>query len=304
MRLVSWRPWSNIPLSFQTRKQKLHTIVVYIATARCIFYIWCIWLYAYFTANTTIPIKEWAVAVLIDTSISMSATDVLPNRYRHAISIATGLMQAYDANYITIPFGWLPLVRTPWSQDTQGIEKVLSQFNLWWHHVNQVYMWSAPWNAIWLAWDYLKKYPTEQKTIVLLWDGNTNTWYTIDAFLPYLVQDKIQLIICAMWDTENVLGLNHADSPIINAIDLDRMTYITQQTNGKRWICNDQKEAVENITTQLRAWTVVKTDIIISDSIRTIWTKPLLHFLSIISILYLLITSLRGFIWYIFYSET
>lgn len=61
--------------------------------------------------------------------------------------------------------------------------------------------------------------------------------------------------------------------------------------------------AVENITTQLRGGTIVQTDIVIGDMIRNIWTKPLLHFLSIISILYLLITSLRGFIWYIFYTD-
>lgn len=303
MRIVSWKPWSSIPLSHQTRKQKLHTIAIFSASIWCLLYIWFVWLYSYFTANITIPSQQSAVAILIDTSISMSANDVLPNRYRHAISIATWLMQSYDASYITIPFGWLPLVRTPWSQDIQWIEKVLSQFNLWWYHVNQAYMWSAPWNAIWLARDYLKRYTTQQKTIVLLWDGNTNTWYSIDAFLPYLVQDEIQLIICAMWDTENVLGNNHADSPIVNAIDLDRLTYITEQTNGKRWICNDKDEAVENITTQLRAWTIVQTDLILWDIIRNIWTYPALHFISIISILYLLITSLRGFIRYIFYTD-
>lgn len=304
MRLVSWRPWSNIPLSHQTTRQKIHTIAVLSASVWCLFYIWCIWLYSYFTANITIPSEQSAVAILIDTSISMSANDVLPNRYRHAISIATWLIKAYDASYITIPFWWLPIVRTPWSQDIQWIEKVLSQFNLGWHHVNQQYMWSAPWNAIWLARDYLKKYPTQQKTIILLWDGNTNTWYKIDAFLPYLVQDKIQLLICAMWDTENVLGKNHADSPIVNAIDLNRLTSITQQTNGKRWICNDKEEAVENIIIQLRAWTIIQNDIAIGDSIRKIWSKPVLHFISIIAILYLLITSLRGFIRYIFYTDS
>jgi uncharacterized protein with von Willebrand factor type A (vWA) domain len=51
------------------------------------------------------PQQQNAVAILLDTSISMSANDVLPNRYRHAISIATGLMESYQADYITIPFG-------------------------------------------------------------------------------------------------------------------------------------------------------------------------------------------------------
>ena len=303
MHIVSWKPWSRIPLSHQTWRQKAHTMVLYIATIRCILYIWAIWLYSYFTASITIPTQKSAVAILIDTSISMSANDVLPNRYRHAISIATWLMQKYDAWYLTMPFWWIPMVRTPWSQDTAWIEKVFSQFNLWGHHVNQAYMGSAPWNAIWLARDYLKRNTAAQKTIVLLGDWNTNTWYAIDAFLPYLVQDKIQLLICAMWDESNVLGNNHADSPIVNAIDIERLTFITQQTNWKWRVCNDKDEAVERITSTLQAWTVIHSDFIFGDFIRNIWSKSVLHFISLISILYLLGTSLRGFIWYIFYTE-
>lgn len=302
MRLVSWKPWSSIPLSYQTVRQKIHTIAIFFATWWCLLYVWIAWLYSYFT-STVIPVKQSAVAILIDTSISMSATDVLPNRYRHAISIATWLMQSYDASYITIPFWWLPLVRTPWSEDTKWIEKVVSQFNLWWYHVNQAYMGSAPGNAIGLAWDYLKKNPASQKTIVLLGDGNTNTWYAIEAFLPYLVQDKIQLLICAMWDTENVIGMNHADSPIVNAIDIDRMTFITQQTNWKRWICNDKDESVDHLTQKLREWSIVQTEFNGWELLRNIWWYTLLHFITLISILYLLITSTRGFIWYIFYTE-
>lgn len=301
MHIVSRRPWSRIPRRFQTTKEKIHSILLFVGSAWILLYVWGMWLYTYLVTYNPIPTN--AVAILLDTSISMSANDVIPNRYRHAISIATWLMHNYPAAYITIPFGWIPTVRTPWSEDSNGIETVMSQYNLWSYHVNQAYMWSAPGNAIWLARDYLKKYPWSKKTIVILWDGNTNTWYSIDAFLPYLVQDKIELLICAMWDTENVLWRNYADSDIVNAIDLDRMTYITQQTNGKRWICNNTEEAVERLMLKIREWTTLNTTLHLWDNIRTMRQNPVLHWITIGLVLYILITTTRGFIRYIFYTE-
>lgn len=301
MHIVSRKPWSKIPWKFLSYKQLLNRALLIVWSARSLFYVWIIGLFMEFVY--TPPAQQNAVAIVLDTSISMSANDVLPNRYRHAISIATWLIESYQADYITIPFGWIPTVRTPWSHDTAWINQVLSQFNLWSHHVNQAYMWSAPWNAIGLAWDYLKKHPATKKTIVLLWDGNTNTWYTIDAFLPYLVQDKIALLICAMGDTENVLGINYADSNIVNAIDLDRLNYITSQTNWKRWICNDKNESVERLKTTIRQWSITSLQYGIGASIASMRHNVWLHWVTIIAILYILYRTTRGFIRYIFYSE-
>lgn len=78
----------------------------------------------------------------------MSAADIKPNRYAQALSIATGLIESYNAQYITIPYGAIPFIRTPFSVDTFGVEKVLSQYSLGSHHVNDAYMGSAPGNAI------------------------------------------------------------------------------------------------------------------------------------------------------------
>jgi hypothetical protein len=55
-----------------------------------------------------------------------------------------------------------------------------------------------------------------------------------------------------MGDTENILGRNYADSNIVNAVDLDRLTYITQNTNGKWWICNNNEESVERLILKIR----------------------------------------------------
>ena len=78
----------------------------------------------------------------------MTAADVKPNRYAQALSITSGLISQYNANYITIPFGAIPIIRTPLSADRPGIIQVLTQYSLGSYHVNDLYMGSAPGSAI------------------------------------------------------------------------------------------------------------------------------------------------------------
>ncbi len=257
--------------------------------------IWGIQAYREDTWKT--PIVQDSIALLIDTSLSMTAADVKPNRYNHALAIASWLISQHRAQYITIPFGAVPIVRTPVSYDQYGITQVVSQYTLWSYHVNDTYMWSAPWNAIWLAWSFLHGQSTPNKTIVLLGDGNTNTGYTIDTYIPYLRQDNIQLIICAIGQSWYVLWTNYADTPVISSLDVTRLDFITQQTNWKRRICNNINESVERISMRLKENTVITTESI-PHTISELRHNSTAQWAMILGILYLLITSLGTYIIY------
>ncbi len=232
----------------------------------------------------------------------MTAADVSPNRYTHAVAIASGIVAWFPANYITIPFGAIPIVRTPFSQDRLGIQQVLSQYTLGSHHVNDAYMWSAPWNAIGLAWSYLTTQTSKHKTIVLLWDGNTNTWYTIDTFLPLLQKNNIQLIICAIGQSWYVLWTNYADTAVISSLDVVRLDFLTQKTWGKRRICNNIPEAVDRVTMRLKEQTVIDTwrDLHIYDLLK----NKDRHYIIIAGLMYSIVSLLMTYIYYEIYRFT
>ncbi len=240
-------PWANIPWKYKSVWEKTYSILFICSAGYFLFYICVYWISLYKYNKVQSDSDSHAIAILIDTSLSMSAADVLPNRYTHAVSIAQWLVSSFPASYITIPFASTPLVRTPWSTDTAGIKDVLSQYTLWSHHVNDAYMWSAPWNAIWYAWNALRNYKTQKKTIILLWDSSTNTWYSIDSFIPYLQRDKIELYICVIWENEYILWQSYSDTQIKTIVDTGRMDAITKATNGKRWNCNARQSAINQI---------------------------------------------------------
>ena len=177
----------------------------------------------------------------------MSAADIKPSRYAQALGIANELMTSFPASYITIPFAAIPLERTPRSTDTAWIQQVLGQNSLGSYHINDAYMGSAPGNAIWYAWNALRSYPSKKRTILLLGDGNTNTWYAIDSFIPYLQRDHVQLYICVIGQSGYVLWQNYADQAITTSLDTGHLDGITQATNGQWWMCNTRQGAVSHI---------------------------------------------------------
>lgn len=300
MKVFSIKPWASIPWAYRTGRQKIHYSISLLSGIYLFFYLGIIWLGSHLLPQSRSNTN--AMAILIDTSLSMSATDVKPTRYSHALEIASWVINRYDAAYITIPFGGVPIVRTPASSDKQWIIHTLQQYSLWSYHVNSASMGSAPGNAIWLAWWYLRNSSASQKSILLLGDWNTNTGYSIDAFLPYLVQDNIKILICAIWDDNYILGRNHADSDVINTIDVDRITSIIEKSNGKRWTCNDSKQAIDNILQPLQQ-IQENPKILVWDMIQTIWQNQVARYIALACILYTIVTSLWWYIRYIFYKE-
>jgi hypothetical protein len=112
-------PWAKIPWKYKNIWQKIYYSLFFCSIAYFVFYIGVYWLSLYQNNNIEKDSSSHAIAILLDTSLSMSAADVKPNRYAQALSIAQGLISSFPASYITIPFGAIPLVRTPWSTDTQ-----------------------------------------------------------------------------------------------------------------------------------------------------------------------------------------
>ncbi len=300
---VPWSPRGRIPRKYLSWLLKIHTFISWNIIVLAILYTILWWLYfSFWQQNTTQKKAENSVAILIDTSLSMTAADVVPNRYTHALGIASGIISWFPAEYITIPFGAIPIIRTPFSQDRNGIQQVLWQYSLWSYHVNDAYMWSAPWNAIGIAWSKLSQQSSIHKTIILLWDGNTNTWYTIDTFIPLLQKDNIKLIICAIWQSWYVLWTNYADTAVVSSLDVARLDFLTQKTWGKRRICNNIQESVDRITMRLKEQTVIDTWH--SITLNSIWENRDLRYLLIAWILYMILTQLGTYIYYEIYRFT
>ncbi len=293
-----WKPWANIPRKYTSFVMRSHTIISTCLILFCVVFIISGLSASVHDSGRKQYTVQDSIAILVDTSLSMSAADVKPNRYSHALAIASGLLQQYNAQYVTIPFGAIPMVRTPLSYDRTGIQQVLWEYTLGSYHVNDVYMGSAPWNAIGLARSFLHKQSTPNKTIVLLGDGNTNTWYTIDTFIPYLQQDNIQVIICAIGQSWYVLGTNYADTPVISSLDVNRLDSITQQTNWKRRVCNDIPQAVDRITMRLKDRILLANNEFSLHSFDELRNNTTAQYAVLIGIGYMILTSFGTYLRY------
>lgn len=251
MSYFPWTPRASIPRRYMSIPAKTHRIISWIIILYSTVFFLC-GASSFVIPSSPQNAPNHSIAILLDTSLSMSATDVLPNRYANALRIATGIMWAYPAEYMTIPFSAFPLVRTPFSTDIKGGQQVLWQYTLWSYHTSIEEMGSAPWNAILFARDAIKKQPTGKKSIILLGDGSENTWYNITTFLPLLQQDTIDLFICAIGKPEYVLWTTYGDVPVKNALDPSHVHAMTQAGQGKRRVCNDVQQAINQITMSLQ----------------------------------------------------
>lgn len=297
MSKVSWYPRATIPRKQKTAWQKRHTVITVFIFWFCVIYIWLIWGSYVREKDIRDVSPNDAIAILVDTSLSMSSNDIKPNRYEHALNIAWWLLSSFNATYVTIPYAGIPILQTPISTDTFGIKQVLSQFSLWSYHVWREYLWSAPGNAIWLAANLLSQIPAEKKTILLLGDSNTNTGFSIDTFIPVLQQEKIGLIICTIWEVWYPIGIDHIGSVISSDRDIKRLDYITSEADWKRWICNDIPESIERITTYLKDNTSFKSSQNFSVAER-LWKNDILQVIAILGIVYTILVNAISLIHY------
>lgn len=297
MSKLFWRPRADIPRRYKTLWSKINNVISSILFAFCLIYI--IW-------GGILSVKEKqdldktpknAIAILMDTSLSMSSNDIKPNRYEHALNIIWWLLNTFDATYFTIPYGGVPILRTPISTDTFGINKVLNNYSLWSYHVSQSYLWSAPWNAIGFARDLLSKIPAERKTILLIGDGDTNTWFTIDSFIPYLQKDSIDLLICTIGEIWYSIWVDYVDATILSERNVNRLDFITSETKGKWRVCNNRDESIKRIVMQLKDTSIFKTNEKFY-LVTKLWENPILHAIAIGALGYFVLMAGLSFLKY------
>ncbi len=276
---------------------KVISIISTILFLYCLVYLIWGWLLSIKEKQELDKTPKNAIAILMDTSLSMSSDDIEPNRYEHALGIVWGLLNKFDATYFTIPFGWVPILHTPISTDTFGITQVLNNYTLWSYHVSESYLGSAPWNAIGFARDLLSKIPAERKTILLIGDGDTNTWFTIDTFIPYLQKDNIDLLVCSIGEIWYPIGVDYVDATIMSERNVKRLDYITSQTKGKWRVCNDKNESVKRIIMQLKDTTIFKTKQKFYLA-TTLWENPILHAIAISSLGFFVLMAILSYIKY------
>lgn len=133
------RARSVIPWKHQTNIQKTHAVLSFL-TGSCIIIYVVLGIRIGSLSPSNTDAHEHAIALLMDTSLSMSSTDIAPNRYEHMIGIISGLVQSYPAEYVAIPFGAMPLLRIPSTRDELGIRTVLGDDSLGSYHLSLDYM--------------------------------------------------------------------------------------------------------------------------------------------------------------------
>lgn len=239
------RARSTIPRKFQSTTWQVRMIFS-ILTSLCIVMYICLGA-RIGSIHTTqhAQTRDNAVAILMDTSLSMSATDITPNRFTHMQAIVSWLVMTYPAEYIGIPFGAIPLLRTPQSRDGLWIRTVLGDDTLWSYHLALEYMGSAPGNAVWFAIGELEKSNATKRTIVLLGDWNINTGYNRETFLPLLRTQDITLLVCSIGKPWYIIGTRFDDAPVMSEVDTTPLTPFLAGAVGKQQLCNTIPEALQ-----------------------------------------------------------
>ncbi len=277
-----YRIWSSIPRKHKTVWWKIHTILSSIFTAAL--FLWVLSLWFSYVYNIAQEKNKPNIAILLDTSFSMSAKDVWISRYEHALNIISGVVTSIPASYSLITFWAIPMTMIPWTSDIEGFKHKLTQFNLWAYQINKQHMGSAPGSAIWLALYEFRKRENKQNTIIIFWDWNTNTWFDINGFLPHLEKDSIQVLFCVIWKQGNVLWLNHARSPVINEINSELEIWKS---------CNEIQDSIAYIKNRFQ-----QNDTLTYESIHKKWLRNM-QYVSSIALLYLITSHLYTLFYYI-----
>lgn len=159
------------------------------------------------SSQEEITSKNWIDIVLVlDISTSMEAKDLSPTRIEKAKQVIIDFLSKQETNRLwLVVFAWKPFTSIPLTFDYNILKETVLNLNTNIINQNNSYLW---WTAIWdaiLMWETLfvkdEKNKDREKIIILLTDGDANTW--VDPLLASLSSKEKNIKIYTIWIWSN-----------------------------------------------------------------------------------------------------
>lgn len=146
--------------------------------------------------------KTLNIQFLFDVSLSMTATDIKPYRFKAAKDTIIKILKDlpwYDISIIF--FSWIPLIRVPFSNENLAIINKIQNTTMADFPPTINFVWTAIWDAILLWIDNLLKFAknkTKPWIIVLITDWDSNKWYDPVDAAKYAANLNIPIYVLAI----------------------------------------------------------------------------------------------------------
>lgn len=147
--------------------------------------------------------KDWIDIVLaFDLSTSMLAPDLSPNRLESAKKVLNNFLSKQKTNRVwLVIFAWKPFVSVPLTFDYNILKEKVSDLEV--DDIDQSYFsWTAVWDAILLSKNIFKKEEKREKVIIVLTDGDSNSWIDPKAAALSIKDDKIKIFTIWIWSNK------------------------------------------------------------------------------------------------------
>ena len=192
-----------------------------------------IWIYQWVKIE---KIPTLNIEVLFDVSLSMTAKDILPDRFTVAKQSLIEFVDSLDSTYNIwmITFSGIPFVYIPITDDKKALIWKISHMSMADFPPTLNFVWTAIWDAILLGTDQLLKYTHKQKqpwVLVLLTDWDSNKWIKVEDAIKYAKKYDIPIFVWAIWkDTRYLVWEDIYGNKVPTSINFKLLQKVAKET--------------------------------------------------------------------------
>jgi len=182
------------------------------------------------------------IVLVLDLSLSMTATDISPNRLDVAKSVLINFVDKLSSDRVGfVVFSWKPFVGFPLTYDYDFVKKYINTLSIDTINQNQpILQWTAIGDALMYGANIFDG-AERKKVMVLLTDGEANRWIDPNQAILYVKEKNI--LVHTVWiagdkDTFVIFG---GQKLMIGWVDEKNLKAIANVTSGKYYRAKDKK---------------------------------------------------------------
>lgn len=190
------------------------------------------------------------IKILFDVSLSMLATDFLPNRFAVGREMLRELVDAAAGSAVSLTiYSGLPFTIIPFSYDHDLIIAQIDQFRMWAFPYTINFVGTAIGDALLVWFDVLQRQLTVDThprpwLIVLITDGDNNTWTNPYDLIDVAQRQRIPIYTAQIWADAEVIGIRHDGRSEYATVDPMLLSILSERTGAWSYILWDERDVV------------------------------------------------------------
>lgn len=155
--------------------------------------------------------RNWIdIEIVFDLSYSMAANDLKPSRLDVAKEVLIEFLKEIENDRVwLILFSGKPFTSIPLSFDYDFIKGFISNLTIdTISKDSNILSWTAIWDGLVLATDYLIKNKDREKVIILIADWDINKWISLELAIKYAKKNNVKIYsIWVWWDEKTYITM-------------------------------------------------------------------------------------------------